>query len=177
MEKEGYIGISKEIWREFSRKSLKERGTDRGFRLRSEITAWSLKEGIIPKVCPLCGNGLPDGKFEWHHWGSRREDEADRLGKCRRMCRSCNRILGIGVRDGGLGRLWRRLFPSGEGGIFSDEMTWEKQWEFLCAYYKDKDKRGKYPNLDGIEKDWSRLLPVEEEIYKKIMGRGSLGEG
>jgi len=152
-------------------------GYGKGFNLRIELSRWALGEGIIFRVCPLCGNGLPDGKFEWHHWGTRREDEADRLGKCRRMCRSCNRILGIGVRDGKLGKLWRSLFGKGTGGIFSDEMTWERQWGFLCAYYGDKDKKEKYPSFDGVEGNWSRLTPIEEGIYRKVTGRSSLEGG
>ena len=171
---EEFLKDQREWLKEVQRRRDEVRGHGKGFTLRIRLSRWSLRENIISKVCPLCGNGLPDGKLEWHHWGTKHEGEADELGKCRRMCRSCNRILGIGVTNGGLGKLWRKGLYNEE--MFTDRMTWERQKEFLYSYYRDKDKKERYPNFDGIEKDWSRLTSIEEEIYRKIIGRSSYGE-
>lgn len=147
--------------------------------LRAKITRFSLGIGIIPKICPICKNSLPGGILEEHHWGTKRgqegQFEAFRLGKTRRMCKSCNQILGpcMGQVDivgrGRSVRFWVKRFQEHISRLYDTTYTWEEQFGLLSEYFRSSYKEGKYPNFDGIEGGWSRFLPIEEDIYRKII--------
>jgi len=143
-----------------------------GSALRGRITKFSLEVGIIPRICPICKNTLLSGKLEEHHWGSKDKGEAIRLGNVRRMCPSCNRLLGLGGGPGSLYSKWGRLFRSHKDLLYVEGYTWEAQYELLSGYFGRRIMRNRYSNFDGIEGEWSMFLPIEEDIYGQIVGKG-----
>ena len=114
------------------------------------VTNSSLQEGLVPWICPICGNPplVYDDKFlVIHHWGSGSKLEAIQDGRYRRMCRGCNSYLGICY---GLSMCsW--YFP-----------TWEEQFETLSERFRNMPKV--YPHFGRKEEAWSKFLPKELEI-------------
>lgn len=138
--------------------------------LRSSITRFSLEVGIIPKICPICKNPLISGKLEEHHWGSKDKWEAVRRGDVRRMCPSCNRLLGLGGGPVSLYSKWGRLFKEHKKQLYMEGYTWEPQYRLLEEYFRSSRVRMRYPDFDGNEGLWSRFLSIEEYVYALVMG-------
>ncbi len=147
--------------------------------IRAEITRLSLSRGLLPKVCPVCGNILKGDWLETHHWGCGEGYwgyiEALKAGKLRRMCASCNRLLGLhpeaqAYNYSGEKWYWYRWFRIHGDRLYLDSTyTWEEQFEMLSEYFTSDKKRYLYPNFDGVERPWSRFLPVEEELFRKML--------
>ena len=138
--------LAEDFWKEFYKLNWSWR-FNRELLVRRELSQVCVKVGIVPKVCPLCLN--PTEYFELHHWRIRYLETAFfQQGYYRRMCPSCNRVL-----------VWCGF-----------RKPWEEQWRFLCKYYtRNKKRRLEYPNFDGVERGWSRFLPIEEKLYRKVL--------
>ena len=179
--------LSKDFWKEFSRIDWSWR---RGNRLpvMLGVSRVCVKVGIVPKVCPVCLN--PTEFFRFHHWGFKELEAAFRRGSYRRICASCNQLLGFGPQnpnrgDGRIlrwrfGQDWRekeserlelvKLWSWEALGqrMYTLEMTWKGQYSLLSRYFRLYEE--KYPNFDGVEREWSRFLPIEEELYRRVLG-------
>jgi len=137
--------------------------------LRGSVTKFSLEVGILPSICPICKNPLISGKLEEHHWGSRNKGEAIRLRNVRRMCPSCNRLLGLGGGPVSLHSKWGRLFKEHKKQLYVGGYTWKPQYELLSQYFRSVGVKYRYPNFDGKEGVWSRFLSIEEYIYTLVV--------
>ena len=110
------------------------------------LTKSGIEEGTIPSICPVCKN--PTDRLVIHHWwGERRYVIED--GDYRRICPSCNAILGV---------IYKGNYP----------IRWEEQFAALGKYFEKFP--GFYSNFDGVEGDWSLLTETEVELIK---GRGN----
>lgn len=64
----------------------------------SAFTRVSLAEGFIPKECPVCHRSTD--RLVLHHWLGKNISEALLVDCCRRICPSCNSLLGVLFKDG-----------------------------------------------------------------------------
>ena len=139
--------------------------------IRVGISGVCIRMGIVPGVCPICLN--PHSTLEFHHWGFKYNLTAFRQGNYRRVCPSCNRILSPLYRDVRVSkryRYWTKRFLEHGGRLYTDRgYTWEEQFSLLSEYFGSFLKLGQYPNFDGIEREWSRPLPIEERLYKQVL--------
>jgi len=117
----------------------------------------SLEAGLIPKKCPMCKELVE--ALEVHHWNFLWED-AVRLGLYRRMCSSCNQILG-------------RLFKGEEPRY---PWKWEDQWGELKSYLESSPSV--YRHFDGREGSWGVVLRVEIREFPRLrlVRCGTIGE-
>lgn len=122
------------------------------------ITKVSIERNIIPNKCPICKSEpiVENGKFlVLHHWGAYKKLACIEKGAYRRICRCCNSYIGQH-----LDLDW----------LYSDEATWEQQFNLLRGRF-ERDKHI-FPNFDGVEGYWSKLIPGEFGVFEELMIKG-----
>ncbi len=116
------------------------------------ITENSLEKGLIPSTCPLCGNSIPPKEklsLVIHHWGNGSKSQAIGKGNYRRMCFSCNILLGTADFD-----------------TYSSKMDWATQRNYLFEHLSlNKRILGNSSKFTGQEGNWSKLLDSELDDF------------
>ena len=111
------------------------------------ITSISLRDGLIPKQCPVCKSSVD--RLVFHHWVGAYVYVGVCLGLYRRLCGSCNSLLGS---------FYRGIYP----------LDWALQYSKLEEYFRIW--RFLYPNFDGSEGWWGRITIEEYEHFSENLG-------
>jgi len=112
------------------------------------ITGFSFSHGIIPLECSICGEPLGGPRnLVFHHWLGSYKWALDN-SYYRRICSSCNSLLG---------RLFKGIYPP----------RWEDQFAELSRYMGNRRKV--YANFKGKEGWWSLITPREVREVRKLV--------